>query len=88
MGLFEALQWLSDMSFNNVDFELDSKVTCDAFHSCRDDIFESGHVIASCKALISSFSINFRVEFTRQQTNTVAHPFAGETTFLTSPVIY
>jgi ribonuclease HI len=38
MGLFEALQWLSDMSFESVDFELDSKVTCDAFHARRDDI--------------------------------------------------
>ena len=26
IGLFEALQWLSDMSFNNVDFELDQRL--------------------------------------------------------------
>jgi len=31
MGLLEALQWLSDMSFDNIDFELDSKIPCDAF---------------------------------------------------------
>jgi len=51
MGLFEAPQWPSDMSFDNVDFELDSKVTCDVFHARRDDSSEFGHAIASCKSL-------------------------------------
>jgi len=27
-----ALEWLSDMSFDNVDFALESKVTIDFFH--------------------------------------------------------
>lgn len=31
LGLYTALQWLSDMQFDNVDFETDSKLTCDAF---------------------------------------------------------
>jgi len=88
MGLFEALQWLSDMSFDNVDYELDSKVTCDIFYARRDDIFEFGHVIASCKALFASFFTHSRVEFTRRQTNASAHALAREATFLTSPVIY
>jgi len=35
LGLFSALQWLSDMQFDNVDFETDSKVTVDAFLSDR-----------------------------------------------------
>jgi hypothetical protein len=69
MGIFEALQWLSDMSLDNIDFELDSKITCDAFHFRRDDVSEFGHVIASCKALFSAFFINSRVEFTRRQAN-------------------
>jgi len=73
MGLFEALQWLSDMSFENVDFELDSKVTCDAFLSRRDDISEFGHVIASCKALFSAFFTNSRVEFTMRQANALMY---------------
>jgi hypothetical protein len=51
MGLFEALQWLSDMSFDNIDFELDSRIICDAFHSRREDVSEFGHIITSCKAL-------------------------------------
>jgi ribonuclease HI len=88
MGLFEALQWLSDMLLNNIDFELDSKITCDAFHFRRDDVSEFGHVIASCKALFSAFFINSRVEFTRRQANGAAHALAREATFLASPIIY
>jgi len=88
IGLFEALQWLSDMSFDNVDFELDSKVTCDAFLSHRDDISEFGHVIASCKALFSAFFTNSRIEFTRRQANAAAHVLAREAIFLSSPITY
>jgi hypothetical protein len=88
MGLFEALQWLSDMSFDNIDFELDSKITCDAFHSRREDVSEFGHIIASCKALFSAFFTNSRVEFIRRQTNAAAHVLAREATFLASPIIY
>jgi ribonuclease HI len=88
VALFEGLQWLSDKSFDNVDFELDSKVTCDGFHSRRKDISEFGHVVASCKALFYAFFTNSRVEFTRRQANAATHAFAGEATFLASPVIY
>jgi len=31
VGLHSALQWMSDMQFDNVDFEMDSKLTSDAF---------------------------------------------------------
>ena len=32
LSLFHALQWLSDMQFDNVDFALDSKITTYAFN--------------------------------------------------------
>ena len=38
LGLFHALQWMQDMHFDYIDFELDSKVTRDAFHSHHTDI--------------------------------------------------
>ena len=37
LGLHSALQWLSDMRIDNVDFETDSKLTADAFLSNRND---------------------------------------------------
>jgi hypothetical protein len=76
------------MAFDNVDFELDSKVTCDTFLSLRDDISECWNVIASCKALFSAFFTNSRIEFTRRQANAAAHVLAGEAIFLASPIIY
>jgi len=33
LGLHFALQWLSDMQLDNVNFETDSKLTVDAFLS-------------------------------------------------------
>jgi len=68
------------MQFDNVNFEIDSKINCDAFHSTRDDISEFGFII-------SSFT-NFMMEFVRQQTNAVAHVLARETMFLASPTVY
>jgi len=42
LGLHSALQWLSDMHFDNVDFETDSKLTVDAFLATRNDLSEFG----------------------------------------------
>jgi hypothetical protein len=82
------MQWLSDMQFDNVDFETDSKITRDAFHSTRDDISDFGCIISSCRSLFNSSFTNSRVEFVRQQANAVAHVLAGEATFLASPIVY
>jgi hypothetical protein len=38
LGLFHALQWLSDMQFDDVDVVLDSKITIDAFHHRQVDV--------------------------------------------------
>jgi len=76
------------MSFDNVDFEIDSKITRAAFHSCREDVFEFGHIISSCKSLFTTFFTNFRVEFYRRQTNAAAHAVTEEATFLANPATY
>ena len=88
MGLHSALQWVGDMQFDNVDFELDSKLTVDAFLSTRNDLSEFGCIISSCRSLFSSIFVHSRVEFVRQQANSVAHSLAREATLLASPVIY
>jgi ribonuclease HI len=45
LGLFHALQWLQDMHFDYIDFELDSKVTRDAFYSPHSDVTEFGSIL-------------------------------------------
>ena len=39
LGLHSALQWLSGMQLENVDFKTDSKLTVDAFRSDKTDLF-------------------------------------------------
>lgn len=66
LGLFHALQWMHDMQFDNIDFELDSKITTDAFHSRRTDVTEFGNIIDACRDIFTTSFTNSRVEFTRR----------------------
>ena len=43
LGLHSALQWLSDMQMDCVDFETDSKLTSDVVLSTRNDTSEFGY---------------------------------------------
>jgi len=88
LGLHSALQWLSDMHFDNVDFETDSKLTVDAFLATRNDLSEFGCIISSCRSLFRNLFSNSRVEFVRRQANAVAHALAREATSLASPAVY
>jgi len=88
LGLYTALQWLSDMQIDNVDFETDSKLTTDVFLSTRNDLSKFGCIISSCRSLFSTFFSNSRVEFVRRQANVVAHALAREAMSFASPAVY
>jgi len=88
LGLYHALEWLSDMRFDNVDFALDSKITMDAFNHPSPDVIEFGLIISACRRLFSSQFTNSKVEFTRRQANEVAHVLARAATLLASPTTY
>jgi hypothetical protein len=88
LGLHAALQWLSDMQFDYVDFATDSKVTVDSFLSTRNDLSEFGCIISSCRSLLRNLFSNSRVEFVRRQANVVAHTLAREATCSTSSAVY
>jgi ribonuclease HI len=88
LGLYHALQWMQDMQFDNIDFEIDSKITRDAFHSRTIDVTEFGNIIDACREIFSSSFTNSRVEFIRRQANAAAHALAREATSLASPMIY
>jgi hypothetical protein len=38
LGLFDAIEWLSEMQIDNVDFLVESKASNDVFHSNRPDV--------------------------------------------------
>jgi len=88
LRLYHALKWMTDIQFDHVKFEIDSKITRDAFHSRTTDVTEFGNTIGACRELFSISFTNSRVEFIRRQANAVAHTLAREATSLTSPNIY
>lgn len=55
-----------DMQFDNVDFEMDSKPTSDAFHATRDYTYEFGCIISSNRSLFSYLFSNYKVEFVKK----------------------
>ncbi|MCH92589.1 cytochrome P450, partial [Trifolium medium] len=46
LGLLSALKWVYKLNLGPVDFELDSKLVVDSFHSNKDDVSEFGEIIA------------------------------------------
>ena len=69
LELHSALQWLSDMQLDSVDFETNSKLTVDAFLATRNNLSEFGCIISSCRSLFRNLYSNSRVEFVRRQAN-------------------
>ncbi|XP_045794003.1 uncharacterized protein LOC123888879 [Trifolium pratense] len=87
LGLLPALNWVHELNLGPVDFELDSKIVVDSFHSNKCDATELGDIISHCKQLISNYYNNSSVEFIRRQANEVAHSLAKAATYTVSPRI-
>jgi len=88
LALHHAMEWLSDMSFDFMDFCSDSKSIVDAFNQNRVDVTETCHILSACRLLFSSYFTNSKVEFSRRQANEAAHTLAGVATLSASPTIY
>jgi ribonuclease HI len=87
LGFLSALSWVHELNLGPVDFELDSKLVIDGFHSNNHDATEFGEIISHCKRLYSSFYVNSSVEFIRRQANEVAHSLAKAATYIASPQV-
>lgn len=88
--IFQAMQWINDMQFDNVVFVVNSKTTIDAFHSRQIDFMEFGHInyITACRDLFSTQFTNSQVECRRRQANMLAHSLSSETTLLATIIIH
>jgi hypothetical protein len=84
LDLFSALKWMYELNLGSDDFELDSEIVVDNFHSKKHDAIEFGEIIAHCRRLFSSYYYNFSVEFIRRQTNEVAHSLAKTVIYVAS----
>jgi len=72
----------------NIDFEVDSKVTRDAFHSRHTDTTEFESIITACREMFSTSFPNSRLAFIRRQANSAAHALARKAIYLASPTTY
>jgi len=88
LGLYHALEWLSDMQLDDIEFEVDSRTTQLAFYARKDDVSEFSNVITACRGIFSTKFTNSRVEFIRRQSNEVVHVLVGEAALVASPTIY
>jgi len=65
------------MQMDNVDLVVDSKTTDNAFNTLRTNDTEFGHIIVAWQSMLSSHSVNSRVELNRGQANVVVHALAS-----------
>lgn len=80
------MKWVHDLQLSNVDFELDAKKVVDNYNKGKNDISEFGELLDECMRCFNLLFENSKVEFSRRQTNEVAHNLAREATFLASPI--
>lgn len=66
-----ALEWTSDLQFDNVDFTLDSKKVVDALRTCVEDGSEFRCILDARRQLFQSRFQIFHVEFNRRQANDI-----------------
>ena len=88
LGLLYALEWLSDMGFDNVDFALNSMLTTNAFNQHCVDVTKFGQVLSACRCLFKTNFTDSKVEFHCQQANEVARNLAGVATLSASLIVY
>ncbi|XP_058767513.1 uncharacterized protein LOC131641227 [Vicia villosa] len=76
LGLLKAVNWVHDMGYDNMDFELDAKRVVDSVTSPRPNDSDLGAITGECNRLMALFFRNSHVKFVRRQANEVAHALA------------
>jgi len=93
MCLYTILEWVANiqvanLQFDNVDFVLDSKKVVDYFRTCIDDSIEFDCIMYASKHMFQDSLQNSLIEFSRGQTNGIAHELAKVTLCHASSNIY
>ena len=82
-GLWQAMNWTSDLRLSNVNIEADCKRIVDAiFHECK-GLLDFHSIISNCNAYLSQFP-NSLVSFSKRQANHVAHSLTRASRFYDS----
>lgn len=75
IGIREALSWMMARQDRRVIVETDSLLTVYAIHGKSDNLFEVGHIVEHCRAMLQS-TTEVRVTHIRKQAHKVAHVLA------------
>ncbi|XP_073049166.1 uncharacterized protein [Primulina eburnea] len=75
MVLVEAINWVRNMGYQKVVFELDSKSVVDAVGRTGEDLSEFASIIARCKLLMTD-KPEHTVRFVRRIANELSHTFS------------
>lgn len=80
LGLLSTIKWVRDLQIDLVDFEFDSKVVVDTFHSQNLVNVEFEDNIKYFKSMYISFHVNSSVEFYKRQRNEIDQALAKAVT--------
>ncbi|XP_073278679.1 uncharacterized protein [Primulina huaijiensis] len=86
MSLLDAITWAASLDMQHIIFETDSKTVVEAVHSNAVDHSDFGTIIGECCSLLSRERY-YKVHFTRQQANIVAHNLARAAISHASPCV-
>lgn len=88
-ALLHAINWVTELGFANVVFELDDDIVVDAFNNPNvDDVSEFGSIICYCRKLVDECLPNSRVVFTMKKANKAASVLACVALDMVCPQVY
>ncbi|XP_045802565.1 uncharacterized protein LOC123896188 [Trifolium pratense] len=88
LRLLAAIDWVKELTFENVIFCEDSKEVADSLYSDERDATELGSILTRCRDDLSNFCNNSYVEFSRREANMVAHNLAKAAIYNADSHIY
>jgi len=81
LGFLSALEWVHQLHFGSINFELDAKKVVSSFSFARQDVTEFKMIIHNCKTIFEQYHVNSSVEFVRRQASETIHKLAKVTQY-------
>ncbi|CAN1135539.1 Putative ribonuclease H protein At1g65750 [Linum perenne] len=85
ISLEEAMSWIRELGFAEVDFESDALTVVKSIKSFQDDDTEYGDIINRVRELLDS-NPGFEIEYVSRSRNSVAHCLARHASSVDSPI--